>query len=344
MRLHAALALTAALAFGTALAADPPARGQAPADHSIDIPGWFKESFLDFPDELREAAAAKKRLLLYFGQDGCPYCRELMQVNFGRKDIADTTRARFDAIALNIWGDREVTWIDGKKRTEKEFAALLKVQFTPTLLFLDERGEVVLRLNGYYPPHKFAAALDFASGKSPAGVPFSEFLKTAAAEPASGKLHDEAFFVRAPFDLKRLRGGSKKPLVVLFEQKECAPCDELHARGFKDGAAAKLVPEFDWVRLDLFGRAPVTTLDGKTTTESDWGRSLGVAYTPTTVFFDTAGKEVFRIEAYLKPFHLASSLEYVASGAYRGEPNFQRFIQARAQRLREKGQPVQIWK
>jgi hypothetical protein len=53
---------------------------------------------------------------------------------------------------------------------------------------------------------------------------------------------------------------------------------------------------------------------------------------------------VFRVEAYLKPFHLASSLEYVARGAYRTEPQFQRFIQARAQRLREKGQPVEIWK
>lgn len=344
MRLHVALAFAAALAAAPAWTADPPARAQDRAAQAVDIPAWFKESFLDFPDELREAAAAKKRLLLYFGQDGCPYCRELMQVNFGRKDIADTTRARFDAIALSIWGDREVTWTDGRKRTEKEFASLLKVQFTPTILFLDERGEVVLRLNGYYPPNKFAAALDFASGKTPAGVPFSEYLKKAAAEPASGKLHDEPFFARPPSDLKRLREGSKKPLAVLFEQKECAPCDELHEKGFKDPAAAKLVPDFDWVRLDLFGRAPLTTFDGKASTEADWGRSLGVAYTPTTVFFDTAGKEVFRIEAYLRPFHLASSLEYVASGAYRSEPNFQRFIQARAQRLRDKGQPVQVWK
>src|SRR5512134_1604837 len=120
MRLHVALAFAAALAAAPAWTADPPARAQDRAAQAVDIPAWFKESFLDFPDELREAAAAKKRLLLYFGQDGCPYCRELMQVNFARKDIADTTRARFDAIALSIWGDREVTWTDGKKRTEKE--------------------------------------------------------------------------------------------------------------------------------------------------------------------------------------------------------------------------------
>ncbi len=345
MRRLAALALAAAaLAALPAGAAQPGAGPREAAAQEIHIPSWFKESFLDLPDELREAAGAKKRLLLYFGQDGCPYCRELMQVNFANKGIADATRARFDAIALNIWGDREVVWTDGRKRTEKEFASFLKVQFTPTVLFLDERGTVLLRLNGYYPPHKFAAALDYASGKSPPGMAFPEFLKTAAAEPASGALHDQSFFARPPFDLKRLRAGSKKPLAVLFEQKECAPCDELHAKGFRDPAAAKLVPEFEWVRLDLFGKAPLTALDGKGSTEADWGRALKVAYTPTVVFFDAAGQEVFRIEAYLKPFHLASSLEYVASGAYRSEPQFQRFIQTRAQRLRDKGQAVDVWK
>jgi thioredoxin-related protein len=343
MQVLAALAFAAALLSVPARGAEPPPGAQL-GDHAIDIPGWFKESFLDLPEEIREAAVGKKRLLLYFGQDGCPYCRELMQVNFARKDIADTTRGRFDAIALNIWGDREVTWTDGRTRTEKDFASLLKVQFTPTILFLDERGGVVLRLNGYYPPHKFSAALEFASGKAPPGVPFSQFLKNAAAEPASGRLHPQPFFARPPFDLKRLRAASRKPVAVLFEQRECAPCDELHAKGFKDSAASKLVPEFEWVRLDLFGGAPLTAFDGKASTEVEWGRALKVAYTPTVVFFDAAGREVFRVEAYLKPFHLASSLEYVASGAYRTEPQFQRFIQARAQRLREKGQPVEIWK
>ena len=40
------------------------------------------------------------------------------------------------------------------------------------------------------------------------------------------------------------------------------------------------------------------------------------------------------VEAYLKAFHLASSLDYVASGAYRKQPSFQRFIQARAEKIR----------
>lgn len=42
--------------------------------------------------------------------------------------------------------------------------------------------------------------------------------------------------------------------------------------------------------------------------------------------------------------HLASSLDYVASGAYRSQPEFQRFIEARAAALRAKGEQVELMK
>jgi thioredoxin-related protein len=38
------------------------------------IPAWFAASFLDFRDEVAEAARAGKRVMIYLGQDGCPYC------------------------------------------------------------------------------------------------------------------------------------------------------------------------------------------------------------------------------------------------------------------------------
>ena len=333
-----------------ALAGAPPACAAAqpgevldPSPHAIDIPRWFKETFLDIREDLREAAAEGKRLMVYFGQDGCPYCRELMRVNFSQKDIVDKTRRHFNAVAVNIWGDREVTWTDGKTRNEKAFAAFLKVQFTPTLLFFDEKGNVALRVNGYYPPHKFHAALDYVAGKQEGKTSFADYLERNAREPASGVLHDEPFFLKPPFNLDRSRKPAANTLAVLFEQKHCAACDEIHARGFKDKATLALVDRFDVVRLELFGTTPLVTPQGRSATAEQWARQLKIAYTPTIVFFDTGGKEVFRIEAYLKPFHLASSFDYVASGAYRKQSNFQRFIQARAEKIRAAGGKVEVW-
>ena len=325
------------------LAATPIAVVAATPPHAIEPPSWFRETFLDIREDVRDAAKEGRRLLVYFGQDGCPYCRELMHVSFGDKTLADKTQRHFSAVAVNVWGDREVTWIDGRTMSEKAFAALLKVQFTPTLLFFDEKGGVALRINGYYPPHRLHAALDYVTGKYESRITFAEFLKNHAHEPASGKLHDQPFFLKPPLDLDRSRRPGTRPLAVLFEQKQCAACDELHQRGIANRDARALIGKFDVARLELFGSERLVTPQGKTLTAEQWGREMKIAYTPTLVFFDGKGVETFRVEAYLRPFHLASSLDYVASGAYRNEPSFQRYIQVRAERIRAGGGRVDLW-
>ena len=61
------------------------------------------------------------------------------------------------------------------------------------------------------------------------------------------------------------------------------------------------------------------------------------------ILFD-GGREAFRIEAYVRPFHLAGALDYVASGGYRKEPSFQRYLHGHAEELRERGERVELWK
>ena len=43
-----------------------------PSPYAIDIPPWFASTFLDFREDVADAAREGKRLLVYFGQDGCP--------------------------------------------------------------------------------------------------------------------------------------------------------------------------------------------------------------------------------------------------------------------------------
>jgi thioredoxin-related protein len=313
-----------------------PAAGHAQA---LDIPSWFSETFLDLREDVRDAAKAGKRLMLYFGQDGCPYCRALMETNFTQPGIVGKTRRHFVAEALNIWGDREVTGFDGRAMSEKDFARAMRVQFTPTLLFFDEKGAVVARLNGYYPPHRFEAALDYVAGKKETKQSFADYMKGVPRDAASATLHDESFFMRPPFDL---RGGAK-PLAVLFETPYCSGCDELHREGFRRPEVRAQLAKFDVARFVLGDSRELVTPSGGRMRAADWARELGIAYTPSIVFFDR-GKEVFRIEAYLRPFHLAGSFDYVASGGYLREPSFQRFLQARSESLRKRGEAVDLWK
>jgi thioredoxin-related protein len=302
-----------------------------------ETPAWFSESLLDLREDVAEAAAQGKRVMLYFGQDGCPYCKRLMEVNFRQEAIAAKAQKHLMALALNIWGDREVTWTDGSATTEKQLAARLKVQFTPTLIFLDERGAVALRVNGYYPPHHFDAALDHVTGK----ISFDEFLKRQRSAGASASLNAQPFLQPPPYDLRRKPGA--KPLAVLLETPHCAQCDELHAVVYKRQEVLKQLARFDVYRFSLSATDALIAPDGKKTSAASWAQALKVGYVPTILLFDAGGREVFRAEAYLRAFHVAGALEYVSSGAYRSEPSFQRFLQVKAERLRESGSRVDLW-
>jgi len=330
------------LVLGRAWAA--PGDASLPSPHAIDVPKWFAQSFLDVREDIRDATREGKRLLVYFGQDGCPYCKALMKVNFGQPDIVAKTRAHFVPIALNIWGDREVTWLDGRKVSEKELARILRVQYTPTLLFLDEQGAVVLRLNGYSPPDKFRVALDYVSGRKESLQSFTDFQAGLEPEKPGGKLALQPFFERGTPDLRRALSSSGKPVVVLFERTSCRDCAEMHRDGFTRAEVRSLISAFKVLQVNALGSGRVVTGEGRSATERDWARALQIVNTPTLVFFDAAGAEVFRVEGYVRPFHLASALEYVASGAYREEPSFQRFVQKRADALRAAGQAVNLMK
>jgi thioredoxin-related protein len=87
----------------------------------------------------------------------------------------------------------------------------------------------------------------------------------------------------------------------------------------------------------------VTTPDGRKTTARDWANELKIGYVPNVVLFD-AGKEVIRIEAFMKSLHFQSVLEYVSSGAYKKQTSLQRYIRERADAIRERGVVVDIWK
>ena len=96
-----------------------------------EAPDWFAQSLLHLPDEVAEAAHEGKRVMLYFGQPGCPYCQQLMEVNFRQRPIVERMQKEFVAIELSVFGDRDITWTDGRETTEKKLAAQLILSNKP---------------------------------------------------------------------------------------------------------------------------------------------------------------------------------------------------------------------
>jgi thioredoxin-related protein len=307
----------------------------------VEKPAWFKDSFLDIREDVNEATKAGKRIMLYFYQDGCPYCEKLIKENMSQQKIVDTMKKNFDVIAINMWGDREVLGLDGKETTEKQFAKVNRVMFTPTLLFLDEQGNHALRLNGYLPPHKFLGALNYVQEKQEKVSSFRDYLAKSGVVAGKGKLHDDPAYLKPPYDFSKSKSG--KPLLVLFEQKNCPPCDELHDDILKQEGSPELLEKFDVAVLDTWSKTPVVTPAGEQTTVEEWGRKLKLTYVPSMVFFIN-GEDVFRTEGWLRTFHVQSAMEYVETGAYMEEKEFQRYVDNRADQMYKQGIKVDLMK
>ena len=306
-------------------------------------PAWFKESFLDLREDVEEASENKKRVILYFYQDGCPYCAKLLQDNLGQKKLANKTRKYFDVVAVNMWGDKEVTDLSGRATTEKKFTEQMKVMYTPTLVFLTEKGNVALRVNGYYAPNKYETALDYVRGKYERKISFRNYAKKFLKTPTSGKLHSQSFILKPPYNIKKLL-KSKKPLLVLFEQKKCHDCDELHNDIFKRDETLKQIKRFNVVRLDMWSKSELIDSQGNTVSAKSFAKKLDITHSPSFIFFNKDGKDIFRIDAYMKSFHTQSVLDYIASGAYKKQSNFQRYIGKRAERLEAQGHHIDLMK
>jgi thioredoxin-related protein len=126
---------------------------------------WFLQSFLDLREDLEAAAAAGKRLVVLIEQRGCPFCKDLHEVNFADPAITEWIRERFDILQLDLHGAREVTDLDGTKYEERAFARRIAGQMTPVAIFLpadpaEARGRpaqtvAVAKMPGYLPPREF---------------------------------------------------------------------------------------------------------------------------------------------------------------------------------------------
>ena len=333
------------LILSAAAQASTKPEGQFLGGMDTDYPDWFKESFLDLQEDINEATAEGKRLVIFFHQDGCPYCNALVERNFAQKDIAEKAQKNFDIITINMWGDRPVTHVDGKSYSEKTLAEVLKVQFTPTVIFFDETGNVALRINGYHSPQRFNLDLDYVLNHHEKKTSYRNFMKANRPTSKTSKtLNDEPFFNKASFDYSAKIGKKDRPFAVFFEQKDCPNCDRLHTKILPDKELQGVIKQFDNTQLDMWSKTPIVTPQGEKMTAREWAKKLDIQYAPSIVVFNSEGKEVIRSEAFFKVFHTQGVFHYVLSESYKKEPSFQRYLTEYADHFREQGRNVDIWR
>ena len=327
------LHLTRLLVLGAALllpapgqaAQDPLVFDDTPLKEPLSLPSWFKLSFLDLREDLREANEHNRGLIIYFGRHDCPYCKALLEKNWGLEDIRAYTQRYFDVIAIDVLGQRTLTDPTGKEMGEKAYAAQHKANFTPTLHIYDQRGKLALKLTGYRPPYQFKAALEYVADNHHQEESFAAYY--ARAESAEGfgnqdlNRQPEIRYSDRLLDLSK----SSKPVLVLYEKPRCHACDVLHGGPLQNKLILQKLQQFNAVQLNASSKQAIITPSGQRTTSRAWAGELYLDYTPTLMFFDEQGNEVVRIDSVVWFYRLNNVLDYVLDKGYLKYPTYQQW-------------------
>lgn len=299
----------------------------------IDYPAWFKDSFLDLPEDIQDARdAGKQGMMILFTTEGCSYCAQFIRTSLNDPAIEASLRANFDVIGLEIFSDAEMIAPDGSAERVKSFAKSAGAGFAPTVLFYGENGEPLYRGVGYHDPERFAAVLRDLNPDQASSTELSAKTEAPPADAtATYALADDSMFRRPPYALDRSQFAAERPLLVIFESDTCKDCARFHQEVLKQPDVRDLLERFEVVRLDAADKdTPLLKPDGEAATPADWWAETGFEEQPALLFIDEQGQEVLRTDALVLRQRMINSLLYVLERAYEKDWTYQRFARSRA--------------
>jgi len=107
-------------------------------DDGLHKQNWFTVSFKDIVEDINDARDQNKRLILLFEQRGCIYCTKLHETLLSDPEIQTYMKQHYSVVQYNLFGDEEVTDVNGDELTEKSAAEKWSVLYTPMMLFMPE--------------------------------------------------------------------------------------------------------------------------------------------------------------------------------------------------------------
>ena len=117
-----------------------PAHAAQIGEDGLHKEDWFAITFRDIAEDIRSASEQGKRLAIVFEQRGCIYCAQMHEKILSDPEVRDFIEKNFVVIQYNMFGDEEVTDLDGEVLTEKTAARKWGFVFTPTIVFLPEEA------------------------------------------------------------------------------------------------------------------------------------------------------------------------------------------------------------
>ncbi len=128
----------------------------------------------------RSRLPARQPLAVFFEQGDCHACDILHTTPLANGEIQRLLQS-FESVQLDIWADTPVITPAGKRTTSRAWAEELGLFYTPSILFFDERGEEIMRVDSVVGFYRLRKVLEYiSSGAYKRGVPLQRYRRAAA--------------------------------------------------------------------------------------------------------------------------------------------------------------------
>lgn len=107
-------------------------------DDGLHKADWMRETFKDLREDLDEANAEGKRLMLLIEQRGCIYCERMHRDVFPLPVIDSYIRENFFVVQLDLYGAAELIDFDGEELSQRDAMRKWGMMFTPSILFMPQ--------------------------------------------------------------------------------------------------------------------------------------------------------------------------------------------------------------
>lgn len=102
-----------------------------------------------YDEALKKAEKSGKRVLVYYGRQGCGFCEKTNKETFSDASVRKRFTAHYELAYVDSESDRRLTLPTGEQITELELGARMRALVTPIFVFLEPNGNEITRVPGF---------------------------------------------------------------------------------------------------------------------------------------------------------------------------------------------------
>lgn len=130
--------------------------------------------WIDLEEAQNLSKEDQKPVFVFVEAEWCGFCKKMKREVFPKNEISGLLNQEYYGVLIDLESKNEISF-NGKRMTERDFARSMEVMQTPTMIFLDDKGEELGRQPGYLDSDEFYKLLRYVLSDEFGTVSFSDF-------------------------------------------------------------------------------------------------------------------------------------------------------------------------